>query len=134
MPQVINKKSRKLWGDWENETLTRMHTKGATPGQIARVTEFSEGTVRLKHYDNGLVPNFRPLGGQGKWEPEQRQARDRVNPLQLAEVTLGEAFDRERMRLNGTPIRFLDLMRETNRRLHARGEAQWSGDESCIVK
>lgn len=57
----------------------------------------------------------------------------KLNPLTLARDTWGDAFDHERMRLHGTPIKFLDLMRETNKRRKALGQEQWTGDPECVI-
>lgn len=131
---VKRDRSRTNWGDTEMEVMRRMHAEGAFSEEIALATGFSDQTVRRKMWDNGLTPNARMLGIKAPHQPEQKPPRERINPLTLAETTLGTAFDRERMRLNGTPIRFLDLMREVNKVLHARGEQQWTGDDACLIR
>lgn len=47
-----------------------------------------------------------------------------LDALTIAQNTFGIAFDRERMRLRGHPIRIRDLMREVNKVRMASGIPQ----------
>lgn len=133
--QVIKKRgSKPRWTSETTEAMLSLHKAKLTPTQMTKHIPFSEATIRLKHDEFDLKPNTSDSFKFGTAWKHSAPPSCRPHPLVLAEETLGTAFDRERMRLDGTPIKFHDLMREVNRRLHARGEEQWTGDESCVVR
>jgi len=121
---------------WTKETtriMRHLHDSGKTPQQIAYTLGFVEATVRTRMAKEGLVPNSKPLGGRGLYEKQYRMAKEKPDPLRLAKWAFNAEFDREKMTLHGNPIKFHELMRETNRRLKALDMEQWSVDPSCLV-
>lgn len=99
---------------------------------MASLLGFCDATIRKKHEELGLKPNtqasFLAVPKIKAYEPPTA-----THPLTLAEEMLGGRFDKELMRLDGAPIRFLDLMREVNRVLKAQGKPQWAKEPSCVI-
>lgn len=131
---VRNKKS----GVWDpakhNKQLVELHAEGKSDPEISAIMGFTEGTVANKRMLLGLRANHRPLRRQGTpWQREVRLPACKPSPFALATETWGIAFDHERMRLHGTPIKFLDLMRRTNERRKEQGLEQWTGDPECVI-
>lgn len=132
--QVVRKRgNQRKWGEEQDETLKRMHAEGCSPMDISVAVGFCMSKVMDMHYRHRLKPNRKRL------EPMFHQKSPpmpvfKANPIDLAQEVLGGRFDKEQMRLDNVPIRFLDLMREVNRVLKAMGRPQWTGDESCVVR
>lgn len=131
--KIVKKPLPPRWTKETTRIMRHLHDGGKTPQQIAYTLGFVEATVRMHMQREGLVPNSKPLGGRGLYEKSGRIANEKVDPLRLAEWVFTTAFSREKMTLYGSPIKFFDLMRETNRRLKKMGREQWTGDESCVV-
>ena len=121
---VINKE-RKPWKSEHDAQLNHLHSLEYAPDEMAKIMGFAEITVRNKHPVNGLRPHakIRVLKGITK-QIEPPPPKFKVDPLILAMTTWGSAFDRDRMRLHGSPIKLIPLMKATNARLKANGHAQ----------
>ena len=132
--QVVRKRgNQRKWGEEQDETLKRMHAEGCSPMDISVAVGFCMSKVMDMHYRHRLKPNRRPIKPVFETQKPPPLPVFKQHPLDLAAEVL-PGFDREQMRLNGTPIRFLDLMREVNRVLKAMGRPQWDGDDSCVVR
>lgn len=132
--QVISSRGKsRRWNATHTDIMKIMHAEGAYSHTIAAATGFDVNKVKDMLRANGLVPHQKPPRPvfSRQFEPPAPKFRD--NPLDIAEQVL-PGFDRENMRLRGTPIKFHDLMREANRQLKELGRPQWTGDDSCVVK
>lgn len=131
--QVVRKRgNQRRWGEEQDELLKRMHAEGSSPMDISKAVGFCMSKVMDMHYRHRLKPHRKRL------DPVIEQKDPplpvfKANPLDLAQEIFGGRFDKELMRLDNVPIRFLDLMREANKVLKALGRPQWTGDESCVI-
>lgn len=131
--EVITKAGRKpRWTEKTTQQLIDLHKQKKLPQEMASLLGFCDATIRKKHEELGLKPNTQAtLLAAPKVKAYKPPAT--THPLILAEETFGGRFDKELMRLDNVPIRFLDLMREANKVLKALGRPQWTGDESCVI-
>ncbi|MCC6497741.1 MAG: hypothetical protein IT193_15930 [Propionibacteriaceae bacterium] len=131
--RVEKRGKNKPWTQDDTEAMFRRHEEKIVPAGIAAALGFTESTVRNKMYEHGLKPHVKNYGKSGAHPKEPSPPKGRPRPFAIATETWGEAFDHERMRLHGVPIKFLDLMRQTNERRKALGLEQWTGDEACVI-
>lgn len=127
------------WNPERDEQLRKFHAQGLMPIQIAKKMGCTDTSVRSRLKRLGLEwvksnKKTPPIENVKRPHMPMRMPRSKVDPLNMAEQTLKSDFDKSQMRFKGTPIRFLDLMKEVNRVRKGLGQEQWTGDESCVIR